>query len=129
MSTAPAAGGRRRRSPALSCKHSRRFTWRAVILGTTSKRRRQREKCCRRGTFLIRPRSFVVVGTLNHLTGCGGGVLPDRFRSFELFRRNLHEPEIVTFDELVARAEWHVESAAQDSADVASDGRQPDDPW
>jgi hypothetical protein len=54
------------------------------------------------GSFLIRPRSFVVVGTLNQLTGPGGGVLPDRYRSFELFRRNLYEPEIITFDEWVS---------------------------
>lgn len=25
-----------------------------------------------------------------------------------LYRRNLYEPEILTFDELLARAEWHV---------------------
>nr|WP_179535249.1 Shedu immune nuclease family protein [Actinopolyspora biskrensis] len=65
------------------------------------------------GTFLLRPRSFVIVGTLNQLTGSEGGAVLDQVRSFELFRRNLSEPEIITFDELVARAEWHVESAAQ----------------
>jgi hypothetical protein len=37
-----------------------------------------------------------------------------KFRSFELFRRNLHEPEIVTYDELLARAEWHVEIAERE---------------
>lgn len=77
------------------------------------------------GTFLIRPRSFVVVGTLRQLTGSTGGVLPDKFRSFELFRRNLHEPEVITFDELVARAEWHVESAAKDLAGAEPDASHP----
>jgi hypothetical protein len=67
-------------------------------------------------TFLLRPRSFVVVGALDQLTGSTGGGLPDKFRSFELFRRNLHEPEVITFDELLVRAEWHVESSAQASA-------------
>ncbi len=36
--------------------------------------------------------------------------------SFELFRRQLHEPEILTFDEVLARAEW-----ALDLAERASD--------
>jgi hypothetical protein len=35
-------------------------------------------------------------------------VHPGRFSSFELYRRNLYELEILTFDELLARAEWHV---------------------
>lgn len=65
------------------------------------------------GTFLLRPRSFVIAGTLGQLTGSAGGVIPDKFRSFEMFRRNLYDPEVITFDELVARAEWHVEMAAQ----------------
>jgi hypothetical protein len=34
-----------------------------------------------------------------------------------LFRRNLHAPEVITFDELVARAEWHVD-AAEHEADL-----------
>ena len=33
----------------------------------------------------------------------------------ELYRRNLYEPEIITFDELLARAEWHVELAELES--------------
>jgi hypothetical protein len=78
------------------------------------------------GTFLLRPRSFVIVGTLKQLTGSIGGAHPDKFRSFELFRRNLQEPEVVTFDELLARAEWHVESAAQASARIDDD--PPDAP-
>jgi len=38
-----------------------------------------------------------------------GGVHRAKYESFELYRRNLYEPEIITFDELLARAEWHVE--------------------
>ncbi len=63
------------------------------------------------GTFFLQPRSFVVVGSLDQLTGSSGGPIPDKVRSFELFRRNLHEPEVITFDELVARAELHIEGA------------------
>jgi hypothetical protein len=65
------------------------------------------------GAFLLRPKSFLVVGSQSDLTGPTGGPLPDRFRSFELFRRNLYEPEVITFDELLARAEWHVAEAAE----------------
>jgi hypothetical protein len=58
-------------------------------------------------TWLIRPRCFLIAGHLGELHG-PRGVHPAKFQSFELYRRNLVEPEIVTFDELLARAEWHV---------------------
>ncbi len=57
-------------------------------------------------TYLHQPRTFLIVGTLADLIGDGGGPHPERIRSFELFRRNTWAPEIVTFDELLARAEW-----------------------
>jgi hypothetical protein len=59
-------------------------------------------------TYLLRPRSFLILGNLDQLRGANGGVHRARLRSFELYRRNLYEPEILTFDELLARAEWHV---------------------
>jgi hypothetical protein len=62
------------------------------------------------GTHLARPRSFLIVGHLDQLRGPAGGVHRAKYRSFELYRRNLHEPEIITFDELLARAEWYVGS-------------------
>lgn len=76
------------------------------------------------GTFLLRPRSFLIVGTLSQLVGPAGGAISDKFRSFELFRRNLQEPEVITFDELTARAEWHVESATRQtsSSTIAAPG-------
>lgn len=57
-------------------------------------------------TYLLRPRSFVIAGHLSQLTGESGGHHQDRIRSLELFRRQLREPEILTFDEVLARAEW-----------------------
>ena len=57
--------------------------------------------------YLVRPRSFLIAGRLNEFRGQSGVNLP-KFRCFELYRRNLYEPEIVTFDELLARAEAHV---------------------
>jgi len=88
------------------------------------------------GTFVLKPRSYVIVGSLDQMTGASGGPVPDKVRSFELFRRNLQEPEVITFDELVARAEWHVEAAAHE-ADTEEEEVQPaedpsasmSDPW
>jgi hypothetical protein len=65
-------------------------------------------------SYFIRPRSFLILGTLDQLRGSGGGVHRAKHRSFELYRRNLYEPEIITFDELLARAEWNVELAAHE---------------
>lgn len=80
------------------------------------------------GAFAIRPRSYLVIGRLDEMVGEGGGVNRDKFRSFELHRRNLYEPEVVTFDELLARAEWQV--AQLDEHDTAQEERQDeDDPW
>jgi len=56
-------------------------------------------------TYLVRPRSFLIVGDLEQLRG-DAGVHRAKWESFELYRRNLHEPEIITFDEVLARAEW-----------------------
>lgn len=81
------------------------------------------------GTFLLQPRSYVIVGSLDQLTGGGGGPIPDKVRSFELFRRNLQQPEVITFDELVARAEWHIETAVQGSAGNEVQPQGTDDPW
>lgn len=63
-------------------------------------------------SYLIRPRSYLVIGTLDELRGEHGGVNTDQFRSFELYRRNTVEPEIVTYDEILARAEWHIADSA-----------------
>lgn len=64
--------------------------------------------------FFIRPRCYLIVGHMDEIAP-DGAVDPDKFRSFELYRRNLYEPEIVTFDELLARAEWHVAEAERES--------------
>ena len=60
------------------------------------------------GTFITQPKAYLVIGSLEELTGSGGGPIDDKVHSFELFRRNATHPEIITFDELLARAEWHV---------------------
>lgn len=53
------------------------------------------------------PNSFLVVGSLQEFVS-EHGVNQERFRSFELYRRNLTAPEIITFDELFERARFIV---------------------
>lgn len=54
---------------------------------------------------LCRPRSVLVVGQLSSLLNEDGQPHRQKFRSFESFRRSLREPEVLTFDELLGRAE------------------------
>lgn len=63
-------------------------------------------------TYLIRPRSFLIIGKLSEFLNEQDQHHPEKIRSFELARRHLQEPEIVTFDELLARAEWIVDNSA-----------------
>lgn len=62
--------------------------------------------------FSAAPRSFLVIGRLESLTS-DGQVHTDKVRSFELHRANLNAPEIVTYDEVLARAKWTVEFSTQ----------------
>ena len=60
--------------------------------------------------FNFEPRSFLVVGNLGQFEA-QNGVNEQKFRSFELFRKNTRRPEILTFDELLERARFIVEQA------------------
>lgn len=60
--------------------------------------------------FLFQPRSFVVIGNLQQFVS-DNGINEQQFASFELFRRNITNPEIITFDELYERARFIVEQA------------------
>ena len=62
--------------------------------------------------FLIRPRSVVVCGDLEQFK-VAAGVNHEKFASFELFRRQLMVPDIVTFDELLERARLIVEATEE----------------
>ena len=59
--------------------------------------------------FNFDPRAFLVIGSLGEFVTAQG---PNeaKFRSFELFRRNIRRPEIITFDELLNRARFIVET-------------------
>lgn len=60
--------------------------------------------------FQFQPRSFLVIGNLGELDSANGAN-KDKFRSFELFRRSLRWPDVITFDELYARAKFIVDDA------------------
>ena len=60
--------------------------------------------------FGFDPKSFLVIGTLEQLN-TEQGPNEEKFRSFELYRRNTRRPEIVTFDELYHRAKFIVQEA------------------
>ena len=62
------------------------------------------------GVFTVAPRGILVVGNLASLDSRA------KRNSFELFRRNLHNPEIITFDELFERARFIVEHELKESA-------------
>jgi len=83
-------------------------------------------------TFVTRPRSYLVIGHLGQLVGDGGGAHPEKARSFELFRTGLRDPEIITFDELLARAEWVVQTetaSEDDKRDSDTDAEDDEIDW
>jgi hypothetical protein len=57
--------------------------------------------------FNYLPRSFLVIGSLGQFVG-ERGISEEQYRSFELLRRNITNPEIITFDELYERARFIV---------------------
>lgn len=60
--------------------------------------------------FNYQPKSIVIAGNLSQFCG-DHGVNQDQLRSFELFRKNIIQPEIITFDELYQRASQIVETS------------------
>ena len=55
--------------------------------------------------FNFRPRAFIVIGNLEQFNG-EYGINQEHIRSFELYRQNIFQPEIITFDELYERAKY-----------------------
>ncbi|MBR3250861.1 MAG: DUF4263 domain-containing protein, partial [Erysipelotrichaceae bacterium] len=60
--------------------------------------------------FNIKPKSYLVIGDLSQFN-TPNGINLDKYRSFELFRKNMMSPEIITYDELYERAKYIVESS------------------
>lgn len=61
--------------------------------------------------FLVEPKSFILIGNLKEFV-TGTGVNQEKYKSFEIFRKNLNNPEIITYDELYERARYIVEQQA-----------------
>lgn len=59
---------------------------------------------------LYNPKSFLIIGSLSEFKS-DKGINEDKYSSFEIFRRNIKAPEILTFDELYERAQYIVETA------------------
>ena len=60
--------------------------------------------------FNYHPKSFLLIGNLAEFE-TDHGINKEKYRSFELYRRNINVPEIITFDELYERAKFIVEHA------------------
>ena len=58
--------------------------------------------------YLYQPKSFLVIGMLSEFSG-EHGENEEKFSSFELLRRNLTNPEVITFDELYQRTKYIVD--------------------
>jgi hypothetical protein len=80
-----------------------------------SQRNADRDLLEPRRIFTIAPLSILVIGSMTQFDK------PQKRRSFELFRRNVHNPEILTFDELLARAKYIVESGIEDPVPLSTD--------
>jgi hypothetical protein len=77
--------------------------------------------------FNFDPRAFLVIGTLDEFV-TSQGPNEAKFRSFELFRRNIRRPEIITFDELLNRARFiveHEDIAVRTEPSLAEDDDTP----
>lgn len=57
--------------------------------------------------YNFQPKSYLVIGSMAEFS-TEHGINKDKFRSFELFRKNIRNPEIITFDELYERARFIV---------------------
>lgn len=55
--------------------------------------------------YNFKPKSYLVIGNLNEFN-TEYGINTEKLRSFELFRKNIYSPEIITFDELYERAKF-----------------------
>ena len=70
-----------------------------------------------KSVYNYQPKGYLVVGSLSEFD-TENGVNESKYSSFELFRRNLSNPEIITFDELYERAKFIVSTIANPENDV-----------
>ncbi len=75
-----------------------------------SKAEENQEALLQQGIFTVQPKGILVIGHTNQLSDSS------RRATFEMFRRNTVNPEILTFDELYERAKFIVEHTGQGKA-------------
>ena len=80
--------------------------------------------------FLYQPKAYVVIGSLSRFV-TPNGVNESKYSSFELFRRNIVNPEIITFDELYERAKYIVQRGEREDSSPLIQETQPadEDDW
>lgn len=61
--------------------------------------------------YSVEPRAFLIVGNTSELGGND-----DKITCFELYRRNVRSPEILTFDELLYRARYIIQNLSGDGS-------------
>jgi len=63
--------------------------------------------------YSYKPKSYLIIGNLSEFV-TESGVNKEKFASFELLRKNLTSPEVITFDELYERARFIVSNSKKD---------------
>lgn len=76
----------------------------------------------------VAPRQVVIVGHLSELAP-GGAVNTEKMTSFELFRRSQSGVDVLTFDEVFARARFIVESGESGTAGPAEEFGSESSAW
>ena len=80
-----------------------------------SQRLTDRDLLERRRIYTIAPLSILVIGLLGQLEKA------HRRQAFQLFRRNVHNPEILTFDELFERAKFIAQAGIESSTEETTE--------
>jgi len=69
-----------------------------------------RDRFDKESTYTVQPKGILVIGHLKQLVDDR-----DKLKTFQLFRRNIANPEIITFDELYQRARHIVDNISTNS--------------
>jgi hypothetical protein len=80
------------------------------------------EELHRENIFTHSPKGILVIGHTKQLDSF------EKRKAFELYRNNIHNPEIITFDEIFERAKYIVEGIKEDS-EIASSIEESDLPF
>jgi hypothetical protein len=91
-----------------------------------SQAEQNREALLQKKIYTVQPKGILVIGITNQLNNI------DKRNTFELFRRNIINPEVLTFDELYERAKYIVERTGKatqvtGTASKALDPESPDE--